>query len=494
MSKRKNRPEALHTPADLQAQMLAELLPYLPDEEQAALQEELTSGLGPVIRLNPLKQEVGNFRSALEKRYGWRLHPVTFSQQGFSVEAAQQPVSMTLEHRLGEYYIQDAASMLPPELFEFSGLQDPLLLDMAASPGGKTTHLAERLDDRGLILANDSSRDRLSALKIVLQNCGATNSAVSNFHGEFFGGWFPETFDAVLLDAPCSMQNLRASENHPLRPISPREQTSLARRQYRLLESAVQALKIGGQTVYSTCTLSPVEDEMVLDWLLRSYPSAVEVVDVSRRFRAPGLAAVGDQALHPQAGRGLRLWPHRYHTSGFFAALIQKTGRLPVKPVVPPNRDLSKAGFTMLSPVESQTVWKTLETQYGLNQQAILEGRDLELLAFGNRILLVPQQYLRDFAALPVGYLGLEVGQWQSGSLHLRHEFASRFHRVLAKAGLVLDDEKSACWLAGQDVEDTSNHPDWPLPVFDQSGRFLGLAGKAEGKLRNLLPARLKSR
>ena len=494
MSKRKTRTTAPPNPSELQAQMLADLLPFLPPEEETALRAALSAELPPVIRLNPLKQDLDRFQTALEARYGWKLNPVAFSQQGFSVEGAQQPVSMTLEHRLGEYYIQDAASMLPPELFDLSGLEEPLLLDMAASPGGKTTHLAERLDDRGLILANDSSRDRLSALKIVLQNCGTTNCAVSNFHGEFFGGWFPETFDAVLLDAPCSMQNLRASENHPLRPISAREQTALARRQYRLLESAVQALKTGGQVVYSTCTLSPIEDEQVLDMLLSAYPDAVEVEDVSSRFLAPGLAAVGAKILHPQAARGLRLWPHRFHTSGFFAALLRKTGRTAVKTAAPPSRELSNAGFTILTPGESQTLWNALESQFGLEQSTLLAGRDNGLLAFGQRVFLVPQRYLHDFAMLPVSYLGLEIGQWQAGRLHLRHEFVSRFQRAFARAGLTMKDEKANRWLAGEDIEDTGSYPDWPLPLYDRTGRFLGLARKADGKLRNLLPARIKSR
>jgi 16S rRNA (cytosine1407-C5)-methyltransferase len=114
----------------------------------------------------------------------------------------------------------------------------PLILDLAASPGGKTTHITSRTGDRGLVIANDASLSRLPALRSVLQNWGAINIATTSFPGEQFGDWFPECFDKVLLDAPCSMENLRSTASHPMRAISPRERQGLAQRQARLLSSA----------------------------------------------------------------------------------------------------------------------------------------------------------------------------------------------------------------------------------------------------------------
>ena len=88
--------------------------------------------------------------------------------------------------------------MLPVELFDLKPDSDQLILDMAASPGGKTTHLISRSGDQSLVIANDSSPDRVTALRLVLQTWGAANTAVTNFPGEKFGGWFPETFDLWL--------------------------------------------------------------------------------------------------------------------------------------------------------------------------------------------------------------------------------------------------------------------------------------------------------
>ena len=107
--------------------------------------------------------------------------------------------------------------MLPVELFDFKNDRRPLVLDMAASPGGKTTHIISRTCDQGLVIANDSSRSRLTALRLVLQNWGAINKAISGLPGERFGELFPNIFDHVLLDAPCSMESLRSLDSHPMR-------------------------------------------------------------------------------------------------------------------------------------------------------------------------------------------------------------------------------------------------------------------------------------
>ncbi len=86
------------------------------------------------------------------------------------------------------------------------------------------------------MIANDSSRDRITALRLVMQSWGAINIAATQYPGEKYGAWFPETFDRVLLDAPCSMQGLRATESHGIRAISQNEILSLSRRQTRSAE------------------------------------------------------------------------------------------------------------------------------------------------------------------------------------------------------------------------------------------------------------------
>jgi hypothetical protein len=144
---------------------------------------ELERPLYTAIRINPLKVDPQPALSGWIERYGWTVQPVPYCQHGYWITAARVSPSQTIEHRLGYYYIQDAASMLPVELFDFSGPDAPLMLDMAASPGGKTTHMIARSGDRGLVIANDSSPSRINALRLVLEQWGAVSPAVTRFPG-----------------------------------------------------------------------------------------------------------------------------------------------------------------------------------------------------------------------------------------------------------------------------------------------------------------------
>ena len=207
---------------------------------------------------------------------------------------------------------------------------------MAASPGGKTTHLAAKIDDRGVILANDSSSGRIAALRSNLQTWGSFSTALTSYPGERYGEWFPDTFDQVLLDAPCSGESLRTAERRKTRFVSQTERLQLQRRQIKLLESALQAVKPGGQVVYSTCTLAPEEDEAVLDALLDRYPQQIAIESVDRLLPtpAPGLTHDGHHAFHPDVSKAVRLWPQLYDTSGFFAALIRKRDVIAGEPAI----------------------------------------------------------------------------------------------------------------------------------------------------------------
>jgi 16S rRNA (cytosine1407-C5)-methyltransferase len=262
--KRKRKVSSPST-ASLQDSALHRFRGLISEEEYTLLLKELEHPLYPGLRVNPLKIDPQAAIQEWIKRYGWQVKGIPYCPEGFWVTSWQEAISHTIEQRLGFYYVQDAASMLPVSLFDFEGLSSPLILDMAASPGGKTTHLTARTMDHGLVIANDASLDRITALRLVLQSWGAVNTAVTHFPGEMFAAWFPDTFDRVLLDAPCSMQNLRDTEKHPVRPISENELLRLAERQKRLIESAFRAVKVGGQVVYATCTLNPEEDEAVLD-------------------------------------------------------------------------------------------------------------------------------------------------------------------------------------------------------------------------------------
>ena len=496
MSARKRRGSPRPSPVEAQNDALQRFLPLVSAEELPLLLAELQRPVSSALRANPLKvadpaQALGAWAAA----YGWETSPVPYCPTGWWVHQAARPISQTLEHQLGHYYIQDAASMLPVELFTPHSGEPPLTLDLAASPGGKTTHLISRSGDQGLVLANDSSQSRIHALRLVLHTWGSVNHAVTCFAGERFGAWFPETFDRVLLDAPCSMQNLRSTESHPMRAISPRERDSLSVRQRNLLISAFQALKTGGEVVYATCTLSPEEDEGVLDELLRRFPGAVEIVDLSRRLPAPapGLSSDGQRDFDPAVQRAARLWPHRFGTSGFFSALIQKRAPVAAPEGGPPARSLTREGMAPLPAARVRDLAARQGERYGFPLEAVLQAYNLELWQKGPQVWAVPRAFLSRFGELPHESIGLPLGTDTPDGFQPGHDWVSRFFAQHLSGREVLSPVQSAAWLRGEDLPGTPQrfaHGEAAV-VVDEQGRFLGLGKAVTGRLRNMRPRRL---
>lgn len=444
------------------------------------------------IRINPLKSEPEVAMQALSARYGWQFKPIPFCKHAWTLQKTDVPPGTTIEHRLGGYYLQDGASMVPVSLYDLHEA-NPLVLDMAASPGGKTTHLIDRTEDLGFVIANDASRGRIPALRSVLTAWGGINQVVTNFPGEAFGKWFPETFDLILLDAPCSMENLRPTPNHPLRLTTPAERLRLQERQVQLLIGGLRALKIGGQIVYATCSLAPEEDEAVIDHVLTTHPDAFSIEDVTGiiPYRTPGLTAFEDQIYHPSLNRTLRLWPHLTGMSGFFCALLKKVAPIPLSPEAPPNRDFSRTQLEQVSHEHLKRFTEVIALQYGLVVDEVFTKYNLMLFQRHEGLFLIPKTYLERFRNLPFEYIGMQIGQWRGEAFQLSHEFASRFGHLYTRGRVQIDPSQVSLWIAGRDIRnpDTNLSPQGQfLLVTDEDGRNLGVGKLLPNRLRNMLP------
>ncbi len=461
------------------------------------LLQVLQRPLAPAIRINTLKTSVEWAAEHWPTWYHWEIDPVPFCATGWRVRPAPQPdgsypdldLARTPEHKSGQYYIQEAASMLPAEMFHLEG--EPLVLDMAAAPGGKTTHLISRLADRGLVVANDSSARRIASLRVNLQDWGAMNTVITRTLGELWGGWYPEMFDRVLLDAPCSGQSLRAAERRKSRPVSDKERRSLQSQQIRLLVSGFQALRPGGELVYATCTLHPDEDEAVLEALLTRYPEAAAVASVEHLVDAPALLAAGEQRFHSAVGRAVRLWPHLYDTAGFFAALIRKQESVPAAHAAPPPaRPLREQGFRPLKTAERTELLDGLRQQFGFDLEAVVEHQALALWKQRERIFALPELYLSLLANLPAVTAGMLIAERKGGKLIPSHELVSRFADRFTAGRLTISVQDGERWLMGHELQ-RRNMQAGVVLVQDERGRQLG-RGKVVGKrIRNLLPRRL---
>src|SRR3989344_608593 len=149
------------------------------------------------IRVNTLKISVQELKPHLEEQ-GFSLQQIPWCKEGFWISGSRTDLGNLPEHSLGYFYVQEAASMLPP-----SALQpkpDDIILDIAAAPGSKTTQIAAMMENKGVIIANDITHTRLKSLTINLQRCGIRNCIITLMKGHKFN----IKADKILLDAPCS--------------------------------------------------------------------------------------------------------------------------------------------------------------------------------------------------------------------------------------------------------------------------------------------------
>ena len=211
--------------------------------------------------------------------------------------------------------------MIPAVLLGVSS--EHAVLDMCAAPGSKTSHLSAMMNNEGHLVANDLSKARCHRLRSVLELLGA-KAEVRVGPGERIGRREPETYDRILVDAPCSGEGMmRAGDPKTYATWRPKTPSRLSSRQKSLLHSAIDALKPGGTIVYSTCTFAPEENELVIERALKVYDGRIklDVVEPELPGRIPTCRHFRGKTL-PERSHLVRLAPPEM--DGFFLARLQK--------------------------------------------------------------------------------------------------------------------------------------------------------------------------
>ncbi len=192
------------------------------------------------------------------------------------------------------------------------------VLDLCAAPGGKSSQIVNCLQGRGLLVANEPYAARARELSRNIERMGIANSIVTNCLPERLAAIFPDYFDKILVDAPCSGEGMFRKEPEVIKywhKDLPKQNAAL---QKQIVNQAARMLKPGGKMVYSTCTFNETENEAVVETFLRENPDFH-----LRSFSLPGL---------PESGMGLlRLWPHQMKGEGHFIALFEKDGDAPLQ-------------------------------------------------------------------------------------------------------------------------------------------------------------------
>ncbi|SMR56615.1 unnamed protein product [Zymoseptoria tritici ST99CH_3D1] len=288
-----------------------------------------------VIRTNTLRTHRRDLAHALINR-GVTLEPVgKWSKVGLQIFESQVPLGATPEYLAGHYILQAASSFLP--VMALAPQEHERVLDMAAAPGGKTTHLAALMRNTGCIFSNDSNKDRAKGLIGNIHRLGVKNTVVCNYSALEFpkvmGG-----FDRVLLDAPCSGTGVIAKDPSVKTNKTEADFLRLPHLQKQLLLAAVDSVdhasKTGGYIVYSTCSVTVEENEQVVQYVLNKRPN-VKLVPTGLIFGKEGFTKYQSKRFHPSMKETRRYYPHAYNVDGFFVSKFKKTGPTPANAILP---------------------------------------------------------------------------------------------------------------------------------------------------------------
>lgn len=272
------------------------------EEELSDFLEAIKKPIPRTIRIKPGKEK--EVIKRLEND-GWipgktNIYNVFSMDRREDFDPLERRLGFSLDHLVGNFYIQELAAAHPVSILADWKIQDKefLILDMAASPGGKTTQLAEYFPN-SFIIANEPTRERIPQLLQNLERMGMSNIGITLYPWQFWK-WLPETFDRILLDAPCSGEWTLYKWTDAVKHWHIKNIKQIAHLQTKLLESALCSLKVWWEMIYSTCSLNLLENEWVLESMRSKYPQVFEVV-FEKKF-----------------------WPHIDGTGWFFVAKIRK--------------------------------------------------------------------------------------------------------------------------------------------------------------------------
>ncbi|CAK7264981.1 rRNA (cytosine-C5-)-methyltransferase nop2 [Sporothrix epigloea] len=316
------------------SEYLADKLFHLfPPREAFAFFEANETPRPVVLRTNTLKTHRRELAQSLINR-GVTLEPVgKWSKVGLQVFESNVPLGATPEYLAGHYILQAASSFLP--VMALAPQEKERVLDMAAAPGGKTTHLAALMKNTGVVFANDPSKARSKGLIGNIHRLGARNVIVCNYDARDFprvmGG-----FDRVLLDAPCSGTGVIAKDASVKTNKTEKDFMQLSHIQKQLLLAAIDSVnhasKTGGYLVYSTCSVAVEENEAVVAYALKRRPN-VRLVETGLPFGKEGFTSYMGKTFDPTIKQTRRFYPHHQNVDGFFVAKFKKFAPTPANAI-----------------------------------------------------------------------------------------------------------------------------------------------------------------
>ncbi len=372
-------------------------------------------------------------------------------------------------HHAGMVYVQEPGAMMPAECIDIES--DWKILDMCAAPGGKSTQLKNKLGEKGLLVSNEIIPSRCKILTGNIERLGLQNAVTTCMDTKKLAQTFPDTFDLIMVDAPCSGEGMFRKEEQAISEWSVENVKKCAARQKEILENAVVCLKDGGYIIYATCTFSLEENEMLIDAFLKEHPEfeLVPVKDTVKESTCDGIMFEGCECESIHLTR--RFYPHISRGEGQFAAVLKNT--LPSYK----NEKVNKIATEKIDPVVFAFLDETLEN-YDKSKIRMYNGNPV---------------YFRDDFEVKKGTAfscGVTIGEIKKNYIQPHHQFfmamGKHFKR---KVELEPDSEEIKKFLHGEEID---AHCEKGWAVVTTNGCSVGGIKVANGKGKNHYPKGLR--
>lgn len=444
------------------------------------------------LRFNTLKGSLEEMEEKCREKFG--LVPVTWCKEGYYYQAETRPGKHPY-HEAGVYYIQEPSAM------SVVALLDPKpgdrVLDLCAAPGGKTTHIAERLCGEGLLVSNEIHPARAKILSQNVERMGIANAVVTNEDSAKLKKYFPEYFDKMVVDAPCSGEGMFRKDEQARVHWSEENVRICAERQREILDNAAEMLKPGGSLVYSTCTFSPEEDEDGIASFLERHPEfsvAKAGADVNLSGLSAGCPEWSSRKL-PELADTFRIWPHKAEGEGHYLALLVKRGAENAEETEA-RSGRKKNRQSSVKSWNDKTGLKALEECL----QEILSGEMSGmwqagmLILYGEQIYQLPGESgdLPSLNGLRVLRPGLHLGTLKKNRFEPAHALALalRPNQVKQSTRLGAESAEMKAYLAGNTLPAEADQKGWVLVCAEEYS--IGWVKAASGILKNHYPKGLR--
>ena len=428
-------------------------------EYEKALSEAPVKG----FRVNTDKISLEDF----EKINIFGSEKITYVENGYYLDyekAGNHPY-----HHAGMIYIQEPGAMAPAECVDID--PDWKILDMCAAPGGKSSQLKNKLGEKGILVSNEIVSSRCKILTGNFERLGLKNAVTTCMDTSKLARLYPDTFDLIMVDAPCSGEGMFRKEDIAIDEWSEENVKMCAKRQSEILDNAAICLKNGGYIVYATCTFSLEENEMAVDAFLSRHEE-FELVRVRKAVEyatADGINFDGCKTENISFAR--RFYPHKAKGEGQFMAVLH-------------NKYESSSPYPAVKTAQD----KIDKTVYDFLGSVLTDyDKDKVLMYNGNPVYFTPDFPVKKGTAFSCG---VTIGEIRKNYIQPHHQFfmamGDKFKR---KIELEPDSDEMKKYLHGEEIEVECDNG-WA--VITTNGCSVGGVKVVNGRAKNHYPKGLR--